>query len=81
LPGIDLLGTAAVNAQMVLEIGRIYGVQLSRDAAQDLALSVGRTLAGLGLIKGGVSILSQALSLSVPALLVGRAIQAVSAAC
>jgi GTPase SAR1 family protein len=80
LPGIDLLGTAAVNAQMVLEIGRIYGVQLSRDAAQDLALSVGRTLAGLGLIKGGVSILSQALSLSLPARLVGRAIQAVSAA-
>lgn len=80
LPGIDLLGTAAVNAQMVLEIGRIYGVQLSREAAQDLALSVGRTLAGLGLIKGGVSLLSQALSLSLPALVVGRAIQAVSAA-
>ena len=80
LPGVDLLGTAAVHAQMVLEIGRIYGVQLSRESAQDLALSVGRTLAGLGLIKGGVSILSQALSLSLPAMLVGRAIQAVTAA-
>ncbi len=80
LPGIDLLGTAAVNAQMVVEIGRVYGVSLSRDSAQDLALSVGRTLAGLGLIKGGVGLLTGALSLNLPALLVSRSIQAVSAA-
>ncbi|MFM1799226.1 MAG: hypothetical protein RLZZ117_1504 [Cyanobacteriota bacterium] len=80
LPGIDLLGTAVVNAQMVMEIGRVYGVELSRETARDLALSVGRTLAGLGLIKGGVSLLGGALSLNLPALLVGRAIQAVSAA-
>ena len=80
LPGVDLLGTAAVNAQMVMEIGKVYGVQLSRSSAQDLALSVGRTLAGLGLIKGGVGLLTSALSLNLPVLLVSRAIQAVSAA-
>ena len=70
LPGLDLLGTAAVNAQMVVEIARVYGVQLSRQSAQDLAMSVGRTLAGLGLVKGGVSLLSTSLSLSLPSLLV-----------
>jgi uncharacterized protein (DUF697 family) len=80
LPGLDLLGTAAVNAQMVVEIGRIYGVTLSRASAQELAVSVGRTLAGLGLIKGGVALLSAALSLNLPALLVSRALQAVSGA-
>jgi small GTP-binding protein len=80
LPGVDLLGTAAVNAQMVLEIGRVYGVTLSRGHAQDLALSVGRTLAGLGLVKGGVSLLGEALSLSLPTLIVSRALQAVSVA-
>ena len=80
LPGIDLLGTAAVNAQMVMEIGKVYGVQLSRASAQDLALSVGRTLAGLGLIKGGVGLLTSAMTLQLPVLLVSRAIQAVSAA-
>lgn len=80
LPGVDLLAAAAVNAQMVLEIGRVYGVTLSRESAQDLALSVGRTLAGLGLIKGGVALLGSALSLNLPALLVTRTIQAVSAA-
>ena len=80
LPGMDLLGAAAVNAQMVMEIGKVYGVRLSRATAQDLALSVGRTLAGLGLIKGGVGVLTSALSLQLPVLVVSRAIQAVSAA-
>ena len=80
LPGLDLLGTAAVQAQMVLEIGRVYGVTLDRASAQELAISVGRSLAGLGMIKGGVALLSSALSLNLPALLVSRAVQASTAA-
>jgi small GTP-binding protein len=80
LPGLDLLGAAAVNAQMVVEIARVYGISLSKQSAQELALSVGRTLAGLGLIKGGVGVLSAALSLNLPALIASRALQAVSAA-
>jgi uncharacterized protein len=80
LPGLDLLGAAAVNAQMVAEIARLYGVSLSRENAQELAVSVGRTLAALGLVKGGVGLLSAALSVNLPALLVSRALQAVSAA-
>jgi small GTP-binding protein len=80
LPGLDLLGTAAVQAQMVVEIGRIYGVTLSRASAQELALTVGRSLAGLGLVKGGVALLSSALTLNLPALMVSRAVQAVGAA-
>ena len=79
LPGVDLLGAAAVNAQMVMEIGRIYGVSLSRTDAQELAVSVGRTLASLGVIKGGLSLISSALSLNLPALLLSRAVQAVGA--
>jgi uncharacterized protein (DUF697 family) len=80
LPGLDLLGAAAVNAQMVVEIARVYGISLSKHNAQELALSVGRTLAGLGLIKGGVGLLSAAMSLNLPALVVSRAAQAVTAA-
>jgi hypothetical protein len=80
LPGLDLLGAAAVNAQMVVEIARVYGITLSRQSAQDLAVSVGRTMAGLGLVMGGVGLLTAALSLNVPALVLSRAIQAVSAA-
>jgi len=69
-----------VNAQMVVEIGRIYGVTLSKAAAQELAVSVGRTLASLGVIKGGLSLISSALTLNLPALLLSRAVQAVGAA-
>jgi hypothetical protein len=64
---------------MVVEIGRIYGVSLSRASAQDLAVSVGRTLASLGVIKGGLSLIGSALSLNLPALLLTRAVQAVGA--
>ena len=79
LPVVDLLGAAAVNAQMVVEIGRIYGVSLSRSAAQDLAVSVGRTLASLGVIKGGLSLIGSALTLNLPAMLLTRAVQSVGA--
>jgi len=80
LPVVDLLGTAAVNAQMVAEIGRIYGVTLSQRTAQDLAVSVGRTLASLGVIKGGLALIGSALTLNLPALLASAAVQAVGAA-
>ena len=53
LPGVDLLATAAVNAQMVVEIAQVYGVSISREQGQQLALSLGRTLASLGVVKGG----------------------------
>jgi len=80
LPGLDLLANAAVQAQMVVEIARIHGVQLSRASAQELAVSVGRSLAALGLVKGSVALLRASLSLNLPALLVGQALQAVSGA-
>jgi len=80
LPGLDLVGAAAVNAQMVLEMGKVFGLSLTKTDAQELAMSVGKTLAGLGLVKGGVGLLSSAMALTLPAALVGRAIQAVGAA-
>ena len=80
LPGVDLLSTAAVNGQMVLEMAGIYGVEMSRTRARELAVSLGRTLATLGIVKGGLSLLGAALSTSLPTLLVGRALQGVAAA-
>ena len=77
LPGVDLLGTAAVNAQMVMELARVYGIELAKEQARELAVSVGRTLAGLGVIKSAVTVIGTALSLNLPTMLAGRAIQAV----
>lgn len=80
VPVVDMLATAAVNAQMVVEIGRVYGCEINLDRGRDLALSLAKTLTGLGVVKGAVSLLSTALQLSVGGILVGRAIQAVTAA-
>ncbi|QEY31599.1 DUF697 domain-containing protein [Synechococcus sp. RSCCF101] len=80
LPGVDLLGTVAVQVQMVMEIARIHGVELSRDRATELALTLGRALAALGVLKGGVALIGSALTLSVPTLLLGRAVQGVAGA-
>jgi len=35
LPVVDLLATAAVNAQMVVEIGRIYGCELNLERGRE----------------------------------------------
>jgi hypothetical protein len=80
LPVVDLLATAAVNAQMVVEIGRIYGCELNLERGRELALSLGKTLASLGIVKGAFQLLSTALQVSVPTFVIGRAIQGVTAA-
>lgn len=80
LPVVDLLATAAVNAQMVVEIGGIYGCQLNRDRGKELALSLGKTLVSLGVVKGAVELLARALQFHLATYLVGKAIQGVTAA-
>ncbi|GCE65319.1 hypothetical protein OMCYN_01256 [cyanobiont of Ornithocercus magnificus] len=80
LPGADLLGTAAVNAQMVIAVANIYEVQLTLECARELAISVGKTLTGLGLVKSSMGLIGTALNLSFPSLLLGRAVQGITAA-
>lgn len=80
LPVVDMLATAAVNAQMVIEIGRVYGCELNGDRSKELALSLGKTLVSLGVVKGAVELLARALQLNVATYVVGKAIQGVTAA-
>lgn len=80
LPVVDLLATAAVNAQMVVEIGNIYGCELNLERGRELALSLGKTLASLGIVGGAIQLISRALQLNVATFIVGKAIQGVTAA-
>jgi uncharacterized protein (DUF697 family) len=75
-----MLAAAAVNAQMVIEIGRIYNIELDLEQGKELALSLGKTLVSLGVVKGAIDILAKALQLNFATYIVGKAIQAVSAA-
>lgn len=80
LPVVDLLATAAVNAQMVIEIGKVYNCELNVERGRELALSLGKTLASLGIVKGAIELISTALQFHVATILVGKAIQGVTAA-
>lgn len=80
LPVVDVLATAAVNAQMVVEIGRVYDCELNFERGRELALSLGKTLASLGIVEGVLTVVSTALKLSIGGYVVGKAIQGVSAA-
>ena len=80
VPVVDMLATAAINAQMVIEIGKIYGVELNVEQGKELAMSLGKTLVSLGIVKGAVDILAKALQFHFATYIVGKAIQAVSAA-
>ncbi|MEA5513189.1 GTP-binding protein [Nodularia sp. UHCC 0506] len=80
LPVVDLLATAAVNAQMVVEIGRIYGCELNMERGKELALSLAKTIASLGIVKGAIQLISTALQFHVATFVIGRAIQGVTVA-
>ncbi|MEB3357514.1 MAG: GTP-binding protein [Synechococcales bacterium] len=80
LPVIDLLATAAINAQMVIEIGRVYGCEINADRAKELAVSLAKTLAGLGVVKGAIELSTFALKMNVGTLIMGQAVQGVTAA-
>jgi uncharacterized protein (DUF697 family) len=80
LPVLDMLATAAVNAQMVIEIGKIYGCELNQERGKELAFSLGKTLISLGVVKGAVELLARGLQLNVATFIVGKVIQGITAA-
>ncbi|MDJ1182054.1 YcjF family protein [Roseofilum casamattae] len=80
LPVVDLLATAAVNAQMVVELGQVYGCELNLEHGRELALSLAKTLTSLGIVEGVLKLVTTALQLNVATFILGKAIQGVSAA-
>lgn len=80
LPVVDMLATAAVNAQMVVEIGKVYGVAVSIEEAKALAISLTKTMAALSLTKGAMKLLAVGLQANVATAIASRLLQGVSAA-
>ncbi|NUN63874.1 DUF697 domain-containing protein [Pseudanabaena biceps] len=80
LPVVDMLATAAINAQMVVEIGKVYGCEINIDRGKELANSLTRTLVSLGIVKGVVQIVSTVISVTVVGLVLKATIQSVTAA-
>ncbi|MEN9222927.1 MAG: GTP-binding protein [Thermostichus sp. BF3_bins_97] len=83
IPAVDLLAIAAINAQMVVELGSVYGCKMNLQQGRELALSLAKTLASLGLVEGAIQlttgILATVAEVSVVGFLVTAPIQAASA--
>lgn len=80
IPVVDLLAAAAVNAQMVVEIGQVYGCELTLDRGRELALTLIKTLAGLGIVRGVIELVTVALEFSIGGYLIGKSIHSITAA-
>ncbi|MEM7062960.1 MAG: GTP-binding protein [Cyanobacteria bacterium P01_B01_bin.77] len=80
LPVIDMLATAAVNTQMVVELGQVYGIAVSIEDARILAISLAKTMGSLGLVKGALKLLTVGLQANLATAVAGKLLQGVSAA-
>ena len=80
LPVVDMLATAAVNTQMVVELGQVYGIPVSIEDARKLAVSLAKTMGSLGLVKGALKLLTVGLQANLATAVAGKLLQGVSAA-
>jgi len=79
LPAIDFLATTSVNVQMIMDLSKIYEIKLTKNDAKDLSKSLLSTLAKLGILKGGLAILSPALATSFTKIFISKSIQSITA--
>ncbi|WP_416674575.1 YcjF family protein [Egbenema bharatensis] len=80
IPVVDILAAAAVNAQMVVEIGRVYDCEMNIERGKELAVSLTKTLISLGLVRGATEIFAIAMQTNVATFVIGRAVHGATAA-
>ncbi|EKV03826.1 protein of unknown function DUF697 [Leptolyngbya sp. PCC 7375] len=77
---VDLLATAAINGQLVLDLGTIYGQKFSMDQAKAAAGTIAELTVKLGLVELASQALGTVLKSHVTTYLAGGAVQGISAA-
>jgi uncharacterized protein len=80
LPALDLLATAAVNAQMVIDLGAIYQQKFSIDQAQAAAGAMGNVMLKLGLVELCTQTVAGLLKTNAITFVAGGLVQGLSAA-
>ena len=79
LPVIDFLTTTSVNVQMILEISKIYNARITKKEALDLSKSLLTTIAKLGILKGGLNVITTALSTNFTTIFISKSLQSITA--
>ncbi|PSB24138.1 slr1306 family protein [Stenomitos frigidus] len=80
VPTLDVLATAAVNAQMILDLGTLYRQKFSLQQAQKMAATIGSLMLKLGLVELSTQTIAGFLKVNVLTYVAGGCIQGVSAA-
>ncbi|MEA5579738.1 DUF697 domain-containing protein [Nodularia harveyana UHCC-0300] len=80
VPALDILATAAINAQMVIDLGNIYQQKFSWEQAQTLAGTMGGLMLKLGLVELSTKAVSIVLKSNAITFVAGGVVQGVSAA-
>ncbi|MBD0261814.1 MAG: DUF697 domain-containing protein [Tolypothrix sp. Co-bin9] len=80
VPALDILATAAINAQMVMDLGGIYQQKFSLEQAQTVAGAMGSLMLKLGLVELSTKAVSTVLKSNAVTFVAGGVVQGVSAA-
>lgn len=80
VPALDILATAAINGQMVMDLGGIYQQKFSLEQAKTVAVEMGSLMLKLGLVELSTKAVSTVLKSNAVTYAVGGVIQGVSAA-
>ncbi len=80
VPALDLLATAAINAQLVMDLGGIYQQKFSFQQAQTVAGTMGSLMIKLGLVELSSKAIGTVLKSNAITFVAGGAVQGVSAA-
>ncbi|MBD2410643.1 hypothetical protein FACHB389_17040 [Nostoc calcicola FACHB-389] len=80
VPALDILATAAINAQMVMDLGSIYQQKFSLEQAQTVAGTMGSLMLKLGLVELSTKAISTVLKSNAVTFVAGGLVQGVSAA-
>ncbi|MEO1430327.1 MAG: DUF697 domain-containing protein [Cyanobacteria bacterium J06633_8] len=80
VPALDILATAAINAQMVIDLGGVYQQKFSLEQAKTVAGEMGSLMLKLGLVELSTKTISTVLKSNALTFVAGGVVQGVSAA-
>ncbi|MGL5082756.1 MAG: YcjF family protein [Microcoleaceae cyanobacterium] len=80
VPALDVLATAAISSQMVIDLGTIYKQKFSLQQAQEIAKTLASQMLKLGLVELTTQTLTSLLKSNTVTFVAGGAVQAISAA-
>jgi hypothetical protein len=80
VPALDLLATAAINAQLIMDLAAIYQQKFSFSQAQTMAETLGKLMLKLGLVELSTSTIAGILKSNAVTFAAGGLVQGVSAA-